>query len=105
MSAALHIPGAKDDAGKQRWGLVLGDFAPALAEVVKVGTFGARKYSAAGWLQVPNGIERYTDAGLRHIAAHTMGETHDPETGMPHLSHAAWNMLAVLTLQLQEGYE
>ncbi len=31
-----HVPGAKLDAGKVRAGLVLGDFAHALAEVAKV---------------------------------------------------------------------
>jgi hypothetical protein len=103
MTDALHLPGAKDDAGKQRWGLVLGDFAPALAEVVKVGTFGAKKYTDGGWLQVPNGIKRYSDAALRHAAAHAMGELNDPETGLPHLAHVAWNALAVLTLQLRAG--
>lgn len=98
----LHQPGAKDDSTKPRWGLVLGAFAPALSEVVDVGTFGARKYTDGGWLSVPNGIQRYTDAALRHAAAHARGELVDPETGLSHLAHLAWNTLAILTLSKGE---
>lgn len=95
----LHAPGAKADAGKLKWGLVLGDFLPALNDVVRVGTFGAEKYSAHGWLSVPDATARYTDAALRHAAAHARGEKTDPESGLPHLAHLAWCVLAVATLE------
>lgn len=58
--------GAKLDAGKPRPELVLGAFSRALMQVVNVGTFGANKYSDNGWLTVPKGIERYSDAQFRH---------------------------------------
>lgn len=96
-----HEPGAKMDQGKNRLGLVLGDFARALEQVGQVGTFGAAKYSPGGWVEVPNGIDRYTDAMLRHWLAHKRGERFDPETKLMHLAHAAWNMLAVLDLTLR----
>lgn len=99
--------GAKLDAGKNRMGLVLGDFAPALEQVCKVGTLGANKYSAHGWITVPNGIERYTDAMLRHYFREAMGEMVDPElTDMNeggeiyHAACVAWNALARLSLIL-----
>lgn len=91
-----HAPGAKLDAGKVKAGL-LADFALALTEVAKVGTFGAEKYTRGGWQEVPNAVERYSDAMWRHLlkARH---ETNDPDSGLTHLSHAAWNALAVLEL-------
>lgn len=93
-------PGAKLDAGKVRLGLVLGDFGRALVQVGHVGTYGAKKYSEHGWLQVPNGIERYSDAMYRHLLAESTSAT-DPETGILHAAHAAWNALARLELMLR----
>lgn len=97
---AAHTAGAKLDAGKQRPYLVLGDFAPALAAVVRVGTFGANKYTDHGWLVVPNGFQRYADAQMRHALSHQMGELTDPDSGELHLAHEAWNALAKLTLYI-----
>ena len=94
-----HAPGAKLDAHKPRLGLVLLGFAQALTEVGKVGTFGAKKYSDFGWLEVPNGVARYTDALLRHV----LDRRHkDTESGLPHAAHAAWCALARLELMLRE---
>lgn len=97
-----HEPGAKLDAGKPMMSLVLGGFAKALVEVAKVGTFGAKKYTPNGWKTVPNAIERYGDAGLRHRFYELAGETHDPETKLLHAAHEAWNALARLEKLLEE---
>ncbi len=93
----LHTPGAKADAGKCLAG-VLSDFALALQAVADVGTMGANKYSRGGWQSVPNAEERYFDAAWRHLlkARH---EELDPDSGLPHLAHLAWNLLAVLEIQ------
>jgi hypothetical protein len=99
---AQHENGSKMDAGKPRLSLVLGDFAHALIAVGHVGTFGAQKYTDSGWMTVPNGRERYTDALLRHLLKEQGGEENDPETGLYHASHAAWNALARLELLLKE---
>ncbi|MEY8688401.1 MAG: dATP/dGTP diphosphohydrolase domain-containing protein [Leptothrix sp. (in: b-proteobacteria)] len=96
-----HTPGAKLDAGKQRPGLVLGAFAHALQAVTAVGTYGAKKYSPNGWLHVDSGLERYTDAMLRHQLAELGGEKYDPDTGIAHAAHAAWNSLARLELMMR----
>ena len=93
-----HQPGAKLDAGKQRPALVLGAFANALKAVTEVGTYGATKYTANGWLEVPEGIERYGEAKVRHQLAEMTGEEHDPDTGLRHAAHEAWNALARLEL-------
>lgn len=92
-----HEPGAKLDAGKPRVGLVMGGFAKALTEVAKVGTFGIGKYSENGWRQVDSGAERYTDAAFRHLLQ-SSSEALDQESGISHLAHAVWNLLAVIEL-------
>jgi hypothetical protein len=101
LAEDLHYPGAKDDAEKPRLGLVLGGFPRALRAVGEIGTFGARKYTDNGWLVVPDGEARYTDALLRHLLADFEGETLDPESGYTHAAHAAWNALATLELRLR----
>jgi len=91
----LHLPGAKDDKDKIRMGLVLHGFPKALKLVSQVGTEGAKKYSDNGWKEVENGFYRYRDALYRHLFA---TDIIDPEFGLPHLAHAAWNLLAMLEL-------
>lgn len=93
-----HTPGAKLDCGKNRLDLVLGEFTRALWEVGLVGTFGADKYTDRGWLDVPNAQERYLDALLRHYCKHKQGELRDEQSNLLHVSHLAWNALAVLEL-------
>jgi len=96
-----HETGAKVDAGKLRVGLLFNDFARALLEVSKICTFGANKYTAHGWLEVPNGIERYNDAKNRHILYGAI-EENDRDSGFLHKAHEAWNALAELELILRE---
>lgn len=96
-----NTPGAKNDADKNRLGLVLGDFANALVHVGHVGTFGANKYTDHGWLVVPDGVQRYTDALYRHLLAEAAGEVFDRDSDLLHAAHAAWNALAVLELKLR----
>jgi hypothetical protein len=96
-----HQPGAKLDAGKPMAGL-LGDFGNALLAVAEVSTFGARKYSKGGWLQVADGQARYSDALWRHLLKEASEPT-DQESGLAHAAHAAWNALARLELAIREG--
>lgn len=95
-------PGSKLDDGKNRLGLVLGSFSSALWEVGKVGTFGANKYTDDGWKQVPNAKKRYKDALYRHLFKEEMGEDIDPDSGLLHAAHMAWNALAYLYFVLKE---
>lgn len=101
----LHVPGAKDDDGKIRPGLVFRGFARALREVARVSTYGANKYTEGGWQSVPNAQVRYEDAKLRHELEAACGDLRDGESGLLHLAHAAWNALAVLELYLREHNE
>lgn len=95
-------PGAKLDQGKNRLGLVLFGFARALQAVGRVGTYGATKYSDNGWMQVPDGERRYTDAMLRHLMSEAEGEEIYPSTGLMHAAQTAWNALSRLELMLRE---
>jgi hypothetical protein len=93
--------GVKYDSGKTRTGLMFTGFASALNRVAEVTTFGANKYTANGWVSVPSASERYTDAMYRHLLA-GVNEKLDTESGLEHLAHAAWNILAILELQLRK---
>jgi hypothetical protein len=94
-----HDPGAKLDDGKLLAGVLL-DFSLALTEVAKVGTYGAKKYSRRGCLEVPNGIERYQDAMMRHLLA-AQREDIDEDSGLLHDAQVCWNALIRLELKLR----
>lgn len=97
----LHTPGVKDDSGKSRTGLMFSNFANALLAVSEVSTYGANKYTPNGWLTVPDGRDRYTDALFRHLLA-GFSQKNDPESNLDHLAHAAWNALAILELTIRK---
>jgi len=80
----------------------LGYFPTAIEAASTVSNFGATKYAWNGWRYVPNGIDRYTDAMVRHLAAEAKGEVLDPESGLPHAWHTLWNALARVELMEQE---
>lgn len=92
-----HEAGVKNDEGKVLAQL-LGDFSRALMGVAEVGTFGAKKYTRGGWQTVSDGYQRYYDALWRHLLLANQEEC-DPESGMWHLEHAAWNILAIIELK------
>lgn len=97
--------GKKHDTGKPMAGLMMQDFAKALAAVADVTTYGARKYTPSGWVNVPDANRRYTDALYRHLLAYAAGETHDAESGLPHIAHAAWNVLALLEMETRGWHD
>lgn len=102
---SANTKGAKLDKGKIRMSLVILSFANALLEVGKVGTQGAEKYTDDGWREVPNGVQRYTDALLRHLLAEGTGEILDRDSELSHAAHVAWNALARLELLLAQEPE
>ena len=95
-----HPEGTKLDSNKPHPRLILDLMAPALCEVIKVADYGAEKYSEEGYAKVVDPIKRYTDALYRHQLALACGETHDPESGLPHRAHIAWNALALLNFEV-----
>ena len=84
----------KFDGDKLRPDLIPPSATRALAEVL---TFGARKYKPNNWKNCKD-LERYEAAMLRHILAYQEGESHDSESGMPHLWHAMTNIAFLIEL-------
>lgn len=74
--------------------LVRRQLAVAFIDVVKVGTLGAAKYTDYGWAAVPQAGRRYTDAAVRHLVMD--GNSEDFQ--LPHIAHAMWNLLAILSI-------
>lgn len=98
-----HTDGAKLDSGKSPiLRGALGYFPRALLAVSDVSAFGAAKYLWKGWESVPDGVNRYGDALVRHLAYESTGEHYDGDSKLLHASHAAWNALARLELILKE---
>lgn len=77
-------------------------FPRAVTAVAEVSTFGAKKYAWAGWEAVDDGINRYSDAMVRHLFKEGAGEVVDPDSGLLHAAHLAWGALARLELILRE---
>lgn len=61
----------------------------AMASVARVMELGAKKYGAYNWRSKAIRLMVYAHAALRHIFSWIGGETNDPESGEPHLAHAA----------------
>lgn len=87
------VKGRKDDAGKLRYDLL--PVAP-LRAVVGVLTHGAARYGADNWRAVPDAPRRYYAAAMRHLEAWRAGDELDPDSGLPHLAHAACSVLFLL---------
>lgn len=101
-------PGSKLDAGKSPvWQGLLDYFPRACAAIADLSQAGADKYSWKGWESVPEGINRYRNAGVRHILAEAVEGPFDSELterGYPilHLTQVVWNHMAALELYLKE---
>ena len=90
----------KFDNGKLMWDLLP---LSMVEPIVKVLTYGAKKYRPNSWQCVRHGRDRYYAAMLRHIRDWQSGEFYDPESGLPHLAHAACNMIFLLWLTRNDG--
>jgi hypothetical protein len=98
-----HQPGAKLDANKILAWLFLSGFSNALYAVADVTTKGAVKYTPNGWMEVPNGKDRYMEAFARHMLELGAGHQIDGDTGCHHKAQMIWNLLASLELEIREA--
>lgn len=71
--------------------------ARGLQGVMLDGTFGARKYSRFGFRAVPEAVERYREAGGRHLVRWLEGQDLDDDSGLNHLDVWLWNIMAEIT--------
>lgn len=98
--------GAKLDAGKVPVYQGAIDYFPrAIMAVAEISAYGAQKYAWKGWEAVPDGITRYTNAGIRHVFGEAIEGPYDKGpngSGLLHKAHAAWNALAALELFLRQ---
>lgn len=84
-----EIGGTRYNDGKRKWGLLSW---PALAELVKVLEFGAKKYASWNWSDGLSWSECF-ESLQRHATAWYCGEDRDPETGLSHMAHVMCNAL------------
>lgn len=94
VGGSVGTTGTKFDQGKLRWDLI----PPEFEEVIKVITFGARKYTDRNWEKGIN-YSRLFGAVMRHLWAFLKGETRDPESGLHPLAHAACDIIFLLTYE------
>lgn len=76
------------------------EFGLALTAVSSLMAFGAKKYERSSWIDVENGVERYTDAMMRHFFQEPY-EDEDKESKHAHDVAVAFNALARLELRLR----
>lgn len=72
----------------------------ALLTLAEVSGFGAEKYAAFNFLKGYDWDLSY-DALQRHAMAFWNGEENDPESGLPHITHAAWHALCLTSFLLR----
>lgn len=85
------------DGGKLRMDLIPPEAEVALAEVL---TFGMNKYAERNW---ENGIKysRLYGSLRRHLKEWALGNYNDPESGLLHLKHALWNLMAITVFEMR----
>ena len=90
------------------WRCLLGlfplrDLTVGVAEVMH---YGSIKYEWNNWRVIPNALNRYKAAALRHLYSdlyYPENPVFDPESGFPHSYHAACNIAFVLELWSEGG--
>lgn len=91
------MTGARYNEGKAGFNLLPLD---ALKEICKVYDFGATKYAPWNWAKGLSWSE--TQASLmRHLAAWSIGEERDEESGLHHDVHIAWNAITLVAMRLR----
>lgn len=93
----------KADGGKTNPLLLEKGMTLALMCVNRTLDYGAIKYEAHSWMRVPDAIQRYDAAARRHRQLRDTGQTHDDESGLPHLAHEIVCNLMVLELTIKQG--
>ena len=69
-----------------------------ILELAKVLDMGADKYARDNWRK-GTAYQRRMASAMRHMLAWIEGEDLDPESGLPHLAHAATNCMFLMNWQ------
>lgn len=72
-----------------------------LLEWGAVFSYGEAKYARDNWKK-GNAWHEFYGSALRHLYKFWLGENIDPESGLPHLSHALWNVAALEYFRLHD---
>lgn len=99
MLNSLNSKDVKQDKDKLRVDLVEPEFIEEVADVL---TYGCKKYPENSWRDIPNAIDRYYAATMRHLLNWRKGEQVDQESGKAALAHAATNLMFLMSLE-REG--
>ena len=95
MSSERRVINEKTGGAKGQKDSQLGAIDPiSLLELGKVAGYGATKYERYNFLKGYSWSLSF-DALCRHIFAFWGGEDNDPESGLPHMAHAAFHCLAL----------
>jgi len=73
----------------------------ALEQLGLVAGYGTKQYGRGNYLQ-GYAYSLSLDALYRHTLAFSKGENLDPESGLPHMAHAAFHCLALITFMQRE---
>lgn len=92
----------RSNAGKSILHTIDPDF---ILGIGRISEFGARKYHMRNFLMTPGmAWSSVYESLLRHLLAYWDGEENDAESGLPHLLHAAWNLMCLYTYNRHEQY-
>lgn len=98
-------PGIKSDAGKLEYHLLPTNAIRAVVKVLMYGVYdaptpaGGKGYGEGNWQHVPEAKKRYYNAAMRHVTDWWDGEKNDKGSGLPHLAHAACDILFLLAME------
>jgi len=91
----------KDAVGVLKWRQLACLPIAAVCYVGAVMFEGATKYGRGNWRKSGIRASVYFDAALGHLFQWWLGEDEDPDSGAPHLAHAAACLLIVLDATIQ----
>lgn len=90
----------RDDDGKSRVDLIIPEFITGIGDAL---LFGTKKYPEGTWKDTTEKHDRNYGSCLRHLLSWRSGDTYDKESGLNHLLHAAYNIMALYYDDLQNG--
>lgn len=92
--------GLRYNSGKNRLDLIPCSLIDGVGRVL---TFGAKKYAPDNWRKFnQQQVRECIGSAMRHIEQYRQGNWLDPESGLPHLAHAATNLGFILELHKEE---